>query len=86
MYYDAEKITVKMSYDIIDNITSGKVYSKESHEELGIVVEEPKGTCKLELKEENKNKEYIKEEFEKLKPELVSYANMWAARAGRGKC
>lgn len=84
-----KKVDIRVRYDIETKKTEGDVYSKvEGKDEVlvGHVVEEPKGTCRLELLRGYENREYIKKEVEKLKPEFANYANMWTARESRGVC
>lgn len=85
----AERINILAKYDIEESRVRGDVYSKvegDKEVRVGCVIEDPKGVIKLYVQSEYRDKDYIIEDYEKLRDELVSYANMWAARASRGKC
>lgn len=84
-----DRIVIISTYDIINKRTEGKIYSKvEAKEEILVakIIEKPKGTAKLNILKEYRGKSYIKEDFEELKPEFISYANMWNLRESRGVC
>lgn len=84
-----DRIVIISTYDIINKRTEGKVLSKvEAQEEILVanIIEKPKGTAKLNILKEYKGKSYIEEDFEELKSEFISYANMWSSRESKGIC
>ena len=78
------KIAIRARYDICDRITYGKVYSKEDNQHVANVKEVGYGTIELEmLPGFEERKDYVEADFEKLRTELVDYANFWHAREDR---
>ena len=86
----ATKINIRVSYDIEEKKTKGKVYSKVEKEGeeiyIGYVTEEVAGTGTLHVLPEFEDKEYIREDFEALKPDFAAVANMWTAKRAYGAC
>ncbi|MCI8344397.1 MAG: hypothetical protein HFJ42_00150 [Clostridia bacterium] len=78
------RIHIRVKYDLESMKTTGKVYSEIEKEGedmyVGDVTEEVAGTGTLHILQQFKDKQYIKEDFELLKPEFASIANMWAAK------
>lgn len=82
-----DRIDIIAQYDLTRKRVEGKVYSKiEGKEKVKVayVIENPQGTSKLYVLAEYRDRDYIVEDYEKLKEQFVNYANMWSARAGRG--
>lgn len=74
------KIVIAARYDIIDKKVYGNVYCRETEEKIGTVKEVKRGIVELQVLPGFEDKEHIKVDFEKLKPELVDFANFWHAR------
>lgn len=79
------KIEIRARYDICDRVTYGKVYSKEDNVHVADIREVGRGSIELKMLPGFEDREeYVKADFEqKLKPELVDYANFWHAREDR---
>ncbi len=81
---NTSRINIRVKYDLENGQTTGKVYSEIEKEGedvyVGYVTEEVAGTGTLYVLPEFECKEYIKEDFELLKPDFASVANMWAAK------
>ncbi len=90
--YETNQIDVRLKYDIVDGVTSGEIYlkteegDKEKELWIGSITEGPKGTCKINVIKKFAYDSDIKEDLKKLKPEIVSFINMWHERASRGYC
>lgn len=84
------RINIRVRYDIEEGKTTGEVYSEVEKEGedvyVGYVTEEVAGTGTLHVLPEFEDKEYIKEDFEELKTDFASVANMWAAKRAYGGC
>lgn len=84
---ETDRIDIRARFDCMTKKTSGDVYSKiegEKEVHVGIAKEEPDGTGMLYIIPEYQNKDYIQEDFKKLKNEFEDYAGMWRSRASRG--
>ncbi|MCI8361687.1 MAG: hypothetical protein HFJ41_00750 [Clostridia bacterium] len=85
--YETDNIIVSLRYDIEYKKTTGEIYSKVEGEQkehcVGSVVENPIGIPEVRILKKYNNRSYIKEDFEKLKPKIESYINMWRERASR---
>lgn len=87
-FYETDKVVVSLKYDIEYKKTIGEIYSKieENAHCVGTISESSIGIPELQIFRKYNNKSYIKKDFEKLKPEIKSYMNMWHERASRGFC
>lgn len=86
----AGRTSIRVRYDVENEVTRGEVYSKA--EEVGkevqvaYVTDEVTGTGTLHVLPQFKGKQYIEEDFEELRTEFAAISNMWAARKARGWC
>lgn len=89
-FFQTKKIDLAVKYDILAKKTTGTIYSKIEDSPhpipVAVVEEEPIGTFQLHIPPAHTQKDYISEEFENVKEDLINYANFWHSRASRGIC
>lgn len=83
---ETDRIIIKAKYLIEEEETGGEIYSKDDGECVGTVHKRLGEETRFNIFPQYCEKQYIKEDCEKLKEEFESYALMWESRASRGYC
>jgi len=79
--YRTENLEVRARYSFGNLLVVGKVYSiKEDYQYVGMVCMDEQGKIELYIRSRYRNRDYIVEDYEKLKDELLDYAKFWRNR------